>query len=1335
MFRGFDLARVLTLVAALSCLVPMAQASTSLTPPKGPSWVDGTSLLADMAAPYLARATASDLKPKAVRALKAVQIGQRETFWSMNVMANQPFQLQAVLRKISKHGYYYVQEGYQIDDETLDRMAKQFDEQIYPTNHAYFGSEISPGLDGDPRITLLFLDIVDGWEPGKGYVAGYFFPLDHFSTRLYPYSNEREMFYLDLNPGDPKRSDYLGVLAHEFQHMIHFAADPKEPKWINESLAQLAFFVNGYGHAPQIFSYIRDTDSTFDRFENTLEDYGRSYLFIYYLYSKYGGATDTERQAFVKDLVSSKLQGQASIAELLQKHGVQKPLDQIKADWTLANILNPTNPADPALGYDDSIRFAVQSAKVYETRSLPEDEVKDQVSPDATKYITVTSKVRYLPDHPTMVDKVKICSDAPGNVLWTVNDGQMPPARLIPEGSSTTAENTVSTPLQKDGCGYSATFGPFARLGVVIKKINYRLPDVRGVLSDQLEVPIFSLASVASAKVAPRSFKFSFDGDKKGKFEIKAAQFRADGTAGVSGVTLSSANQGSIDCQLDQGSVTFAIRALSGDKKGVKFSYRISDSQSNEIDSLLAAGSRLASIDPQSLGNVNQDQTARAFYGELLKARESNLTALSSKLSSEPSAGRIAAQRVAAASASEKEVLTGVLKQALRRARFEALDGGKISEELKSSLLSTPSRGDDSDDSHDNIRYLINKKNENIHELTHLKIDPQFIEGQLLQLWKLLELIRGFPHLPLPDGFGIVDYNEQRAKELLAQWAADFGTTYAGAPVPTRRPVREEKDVEKVKSVLRRLILAESLIEFSYNNSLVLAENTAVSIFDFVRLLLAGHKTISDIAAHFENVPIVGPVAKALKKRILGKLIFVGEKFALYVAARLKPPYSTYGPLAVMVIVNVASRVLDVQVDNDNPGFLKDLGVRLFGRYAMVSVPKIGFVARSQPTIDLATEYASNLTANGSLEEAQKKVWDDESSETATSVREVIGENIARKSKLTARERQIASVATRIAQILAYASLLDPTNITKVVSIITGVAAGGVLAHSTWNNASYFFKLPKSDMVNGVRWAYDPAAAASVTSTDLPLRRSKLSATYNNKILGELKSSYESYQLVAGELMAMAQAKTLDAKGLEAKVEALMKADAKIDMIASKVETLALSGGALSERGEADALDLYKAAQAELMRRTEILSDAFVRVAGARPGNSTALDNGPGAYLATLKKSLDTWAASSEDAAIAAVVSRSDLVKKGKELIVFGVVSNLSRETIRKIDVKLVSGLDFSILDGQIVKHIDRLDAGDERQVAWRIKLNEAKPILAPQLAIVAEAEGVNILPKFQGLQ
>ena len=50
------------------------------------------------------------------------------------------------------------------------------------------------------------------------------------------------MFYVaaDLRSMEPNSSFYDGTLAHEFQHMIHWANDRNEDTWVNEGMSDLA---------------------------------------------------------------------------------------------------------------------------------------------------------------------------------------------------------------------------------------------------------------------------------------------------------------------------------------------------------------------------------------------------------------------------------------------------------------------------------------------------------------------------------------------------------------------------------------------------------------------------------------------------------------------------------------------------------------------------------------------------------------------------------------------------------------------------------------------------------------------------------------------------------------------------------------------------------------------------------------------------------------------------------------------------------------------------------------------------------------------------------------
>ena len=65
--------------------------------------------------------------------------------------------------------------------------------EIYPRpTAACFGPEVSPGVDNDPRITVLIAPV-----PGVG---GYFSSADAYPRAISPYSNQRDMIYLATLP-------------------------------------------------------------------------------------------------------------------------------------------------------------------------------------------------------------------------------------------------------------------------------------------------------------------------------------------------------------------------------------------------------------------------------------------------------------------------------------------------------------------------------------------------------------------------------------------------------------------------------------------------------------------------------------------------------------------------------------------------------------------------------------------------------------------------------------------------------------------------------------------------------------------------------------------------------------------------------------------------------------------------------------------------------------------------------------------------------------------------------------------------------------------------------
>ncbi len=137
----------------------------------------------------------------------------------------------------------------------LERFSRQFDDVIHPTVTGRFGDPSD--LDDNDRIVILLTPVVNGLTPrgAAGFVGGFFFGVDLLPDRQG--SNGAEIFYtLVPDPGgvhsDARPKDALialtpAILAHEFQHMVHFnerildlGADGNEAVWLSEGLAQFA---------------------------------------------------------------------------------------------------------------------------------------------------------------------------------------------------------------------------------------------------------------------------------------------------------------------------------------------------------------------------------------------------------------------------------------------------------------------------------------------------------------------------------------------------------------------------------------------------------------------------------------------------------------------------------------------------------------------------------------------------------------------------------------------------------------------------------------------------------------------------------------------------------------------------------------------------------------------------------------------------------------------------------------------------------------------------------------------------------------------------------------
>jgi hypothetical protein len=291
-------------------------------------------------------------------------VGARKAFWVSNVDTNENFQIEAVLRYVGDNSYFWIEDGVEYEPSDLTSLAITFDQKIVPTNREFFGSEWNPGVDGDPHIYVLYAS-------GLGNsLAGYFSSADELNPLAHEYSNAHEMFLINSDNVPLWDSYIYGVLAHEYQHMIHWYTDRNESTWMNEGFSMLAELLNGYDIGGHDQSYLAQTDVQLtdwgDDVGSNSPYYGGSFLFMAYFLDRFG-------EEATQAVVAAPDNSMESITRVLDELGFRDPLtgdaitaDDVLADWAVANIL-----LDPAVGdgrYDYANYDPVQ-ASITETQS------------------------------------------------------------------------------------------------------------------------------------------------------------------------------------------------------------------------------------------------------------------------------------------------------------------------------------------------------------------------------------------------------------------------------------------------------------------------------------------------------------------------------------------------------------------------------------------------------------------------------------------------------------------------------------------------------------------------------------------------------------------------------------------------------------------------------------------------------------------------------------------------------------------------------------------------------------------------------------------------------
>ena len=265
-----------------------------------------------------------------------IEVGSQREF----VVAGRSSLEPAVCRYAGEHCYVFVESaqwdanGGPVLQVDVDFVGELFDHAvpsdaergIYDLASEAFGEPAD--VDGDARVFILILDLGNS-NPDRPDLAGFFDPrvAAHPDTLL-----RRDTVYLDA--ATVRRRRYLagGTLAHEFQHLIHWAHDEDEESWVDEGLSGYAEELAGYPDADPaaVPAFLMDPQVSLTNWQNRADNYGATYLFMSFLAEKFGPES-------IRALVGEPGNGIDGIEAVLDGSEGEGGFEEVWARWIVGN--------------------------------------------------------------------------------------------------------------------------------------------------------------------------------------------------------------------------------------------------------------------------------------------------------------------------------------------------------------------------------------------------------------------------------------------------------------------------------------------------------------------------------------------------------------------------------------------------------------------------------------------------------------------------------------------------------------------------------------------------------------------------------------------------------------------------------------------------------------------------------------------------------------------------------------------------------------------------------------------------------------------------------------
>jgi len=234
-----------------------------------------------------------------------------------------------------------VASDYLITQAQIDQLGDELASHIVAVDEAHFGDVgTAVGEDGtssDALVMLVYNVQDDSYYDCSvsTYTAGYFAPeyIDEAGMNVividaYDWANR-------IGDDAAVPNLYEGVIAHELEHLLMNYSDPGEVSWVDEGLADLAIFLNGYsiGGSHLTYHQVFHRETSLTRWGGGLENYGASLTYFLYLWEQAGGngdgtySPDSEYDGAGGDLLIKLIFQNATDG----MEGVQAAIDQFNA--------------------------------------------------------------------------------------------------------------------------------------------------------------------------------------------------------------------------------------------------------------------------------------------------------------------------------------------------------------------------------------------------------------------------------------------------------------------------------------------------------------------------------------------------------------------------------------------------------------------------------------------------------------------------------------------------------------------------------------------------------------------------------------------------------------------------------------------------------------------------------------------------------------------------------------------------------------------------------------------------------------------------------------------